>query len=68
MAGGAAFLLASLLAGSALGRARRGIRRDEPTCRLGQDGVVAGQTALQDLTGIVEQMKAVGDLFGLGRS
>ncbi len=36
--------------------------------RLVQARMVAGQTAVQDLTGIDEQMKAVGDLFGLWRA
>ena len=49
------------------GRAGSGIRWSDGPCGVGQDGRLAGQAALQDLAGILQEVKAVGDLLGLRR-
>jgi hypothetical protein len=63
----APFLLPQRFAGRPFGRAGGGILRRDGTRSLGQDRMMAGQAALQDLARILQEMKAVGDLFGLWR-
>jgi len=63
----ASLLLPARFRRGPFGRAGSGIRWSAGPCGLGQDGMMAGQAALQDLTCVLQEMKAVGDLLGLRR-
>jgi hypothetical protein len=58
-------LFASAFCWCALGGPLKRILRDQTACGLAEAGVMASETAFQDLTGIDQEMKAVSDLCGL---
>ncbi len=63
----APFLLPARFRGRLFGRAGGGALGRDGARSLGQDSRMAGQAALQDLACVLQEMKAVGDLFGLRR-
>jgi hypothetical protein len=62
------FLFAASVRVRPFGRAGNCIGWSTAQRRRAQSRMVAGETAVEDLTGIDEQMKAVGNLLGPGRA
>jgi hypothetical protein len=65
---GTALLLAPLFSRGVLGGPLERIRWNQAARRLTEAGMVASETAFHNLTGIDQQVKAVGDLLRLWRA